>query len=52
MDLYNGPVGSANVSQQIHDYNPHITPNGLFWTIPVPPDSVEVHLGAGNAACA
>jgi hypothetical protein len=22
----------------------------LFWTIPVPPDSVEVHLGAGQAS--
>ena len=50
MDIYNGPVGSADVSQQIHDYNPHIAPNGLFWTILVPTDSVEVHLGAGQAS--
>jgi hypothetical protein len=50
MDVYNGPVGSASVSQQIHDYNPHITPNGVFWTILIPPDSVEVHLGAGQAS--
>ncbi len=45
MDLFNGPVGT----NQIHDYNPHIT-NGVFWTIFVPPDSVDVHLGAGQAS--
>lgn len=43
-------MGSANLPQQIHDYNPHISANGLFWTIPVPPDSVEVDLGAGLAS--
>ena len=46
MDLYNGPVGT----NQIHDYNPHISTNGLFWTIPVPNNSVDVHLGAGQAS--
>ena len=34
----------------MHDYNPHITSNGLFWTIPVPHDSVSVSLGSGRAA--
>ena len=36
--------------EQIHDYNPHVAPNGLFWTIPVPRDSVRVNFGAGRAA--
>ena len=34
----------------MHDYNPHITSNGLFWTIPVPHDSVSVSLGSGRAS--
>ena len=34
----------------MHDYNPHITANGLFWTIPVPHDSVTVALGKGQAS--
>jgi len=36
----------------MHDYNPHIAANGLFWTIPVPHDSVSVALGAGSASFA
>jgi hypothetical protein len=42
LDLYTGPVGSANLPQQIHDYNPHIDSNDVFWTIPVPREAVEV----------
>jgi hypothetical protein len=34
----------------VHDYNPHISSNGLFWTIPVPHDSVSVSLGSGRAS--
>lgn len=45
--MYDGPVGLSN---QIHDYNPHIDPNGVFWTMPVPRNSVDVHFGAGRAA--
>jgi hypothetical protein len=44
--VYDGPVGS----NQVHDYNPHITPSGLFWTIQVPPGSIDVHLGRGEAS--
>jgi hypothetical protein len=50
LDVYTGPVGSANLAQQIHDYNPHIEANGLFWTIAAPRNSVDVHLGAGQAS--
>jgi hypothetical protein len=31
-----------------HSYDPG-TANGLLWTVPVPEDSIEVHLGAGDA---
>jgi hypothetical protein len=50
MDIYTGPVGSANLTQQIHDYSPGISPNGLFWVISVPTDVVEVDPGAGKAS--
>jgi hypothetical protein len=32
-----------------HSYDPGISANGLFWTIPIPEESVDVHLGAGAA---
>lgn len=34
---------------QIHDFNPGITLNGLFWTVVLPPDNVQVDLNAGTA---
>lgn len=36
-------------STQIHDYNPGINDVGVFWTVPVPKDAVQVHQGAGRA---
>lgn len=50
MDVFTGPVGSANVTQQIHDYSPGISPNGLFWIISAPRDAVQVSLGSGTAS--
>jgi hypothetical protein len=50
LDIYTGPVGQANLLQQIHDYSPPIASNGLFWTIPVHPDSLEVDLDEGTAS--
>jgi hypothetical protein len=38
------------VAQQIHDYNPGIASNGLFWTIAVPPDSVQIDLDNATAS--
>ena len=35
--------------RQVHDFNPGITQNGLFWTTVVSSDSVEVDLAAGRA---
>jgi hypothetical protein len=34
---------------QIHDFNPGITPRGLFWTAFAPHNSVQVNLRAGTA---
>jgi hypothetical protein len=39
----------AGGSQQVHDYNP-AEENGLFWTIPVPGDSVQANAGTGVAS--
>ena len=50
MDLYNGPVGSTLLSQQIHDYSPGIPPSGLFWLVSAPHDAVQVRLGSGTAS--
>jgi hypothetical protein len=47
--LYTGPVGSANVTQQIHDYNVHIDTNQVFWMIRVPDDAVDVDFQKGRA---
>lgn len=46
MDLFNGAVGT----NQVHDFNPGIRhPGGLFWTVPVPEDALEVELDDGRA---
>jgi hypothetical protein len=47
--LYTGPVGSADVAQQIHDYNVHIDSNQVFWTVRVPDDAVDVDFDKGQA---
>ena len=36
----------------MNDFNPGIAPSGLFWTVAVPDDSVDVHPGAGTATFA
>ena len=35
--------------QQVHDFNPGITQNGVFWTTVVSSSDVQVDLGAGRA---
>jgi hypothetical protein len=42
----------VNFSTQVSDFDPGITPypDGLFWTVPLPGDSVEVQMGAGKAS--
>jgi hypothetical protein len=41
IDLYDPRVGSGFV-RQLHDFNPGITPNGVFWIVSVPDDAVEI----------
>jgi hypothetical protein len=38
------------LAQQIHDYNPGIAQNGLFWLISAPKDVVQVGPGSGSAS--
>jgi hypothetical protein len=35
---------------QIHDYNPGIASNGVFWTVRVPDSFVDVNPGRGQAS--
>jgi len=47
--VYTGPVGSASLAQQIHDYNVHVDRNDVFWMIPVRHDGVEVDFDGARA---
>ncbi len=40
---------APDFSNQVHDYNPGIAENGLFWTIPFPEASAWIDLAAGEA---
>jgi hypothetical protein len=35
---------------QIHDYEPGIADNGLFWTVAIPPSAIGFDLAAGTAS--
>lgn len=35
---------------QLNDHNPGVSEKGLFWTMPIPHDSVSANLGGGKAA--
>jgi len=50
LDLYRGQYDFTNFSTQVHDFDPGISPypNGLFWTVPIPPVG-PVELGTGTA---
>jgi|SRR5215469_15898397 len=48
MDLFNGAVGT----NQVHDFNPGIPPSGLFWTVAVAEDALEVDFESGTATLA
>jgi len=49
VDIYEGPV-DPTFQTQIHDFNPGIASNGLFWTTLIPAYSVAVSPGSGAAA--
>ena len=48
--MYTGPVGSAALTEQIHDYNVHVDRNNVFWMIGVKHDAVEVDFENGRAS--
>jgi hypothetical protein len=48
--LYTGPAGSANLPEQIHDFNVHIDSNDVFWMVQVEHDAVEVDFDQGRAS--
>jgi hypothetical protein len=50
--VFQGQFDFVNFTTQIHDFNPGIDPfpGGLFWTIPIPEDSVEVDVESGRAS--
>ena len=48
--MYTGPVGSASLALQIHDYNVHVDRNDVFWMIPVRHDAVEVDFDDARAS--
>lgn len=45
MTLWRGQFGA----ELLHDYHPPIPDSGLFWTLPVPPESLTIDLEAGTA---
>ena len=47
--MYTGPAGSANLTEQIHDYNVHVDRNDVFWMITVKDDAVEVDFDDARA---
>jgi len=47
--LYTGPVGTAALLQQTHDYNVHIDSNDVFWMVPLDHDAVKVDFDDGRA---
>src|SRR6266478_5474986 len=50
MDIFTGPVGQADTTKQIHDYAPTIPPSGLFWTMPLHPNSIRVRFNSARAS--
>jgi hypothetical protein len=50
LDIFTGPVGQAGLTTQIHDYAPAILPSGLFWTMPIHPNSLEVEFNSARAS--
>ena len=38
------------LTSQVHDFNPGITENGVFWTAAIDRGSVKVNLGKGSAS--
>lgn len=48
--MYTGPVGSASLPTQIHDYNVHVDRYDVFWMIPVRHGAVSVSSDGSRAS--
>jgi hypothetical protein len=48
VDVFDPSLGTSPV--QIHDLNPGIRSDGLFWTIAIPHEGIQVHLRKGGAS--
>lgn len=42
-------VPGQGAAGQVHDFNPGILPNGVFWTMEIPRDSFDVGRGGASA---
>jgi hypothetical protein len=42
-------VESIPTAIQLHDFNPGIASNGVFWTVPIPENAIDVSPGSGVA---
>jgi hypothetical protein len=47
--LYTGPAGSANLTEQIYDYNVHVDSNDVFWMVQVAHGAVAVDFDDAQA---
>jgi hypothetical protein len=50
MDVFEIGHQFGEFAFQLHEHNPGVSETGLFWTMPIPPDSVALHSRTGEAA--
>lgn len=49
MDVFKKGHQFGDFEFQLNDHNPGVSQNGLFWTMPIPKDSVNLDLSTGKA---
>ena len=50
MDVFKKGHQFGDFDFQLTDHNPGVSENGLFWTMPIPSDSVSLNMSQGKAA--
>ncbi len=50
MDVFKTGHQFGDFDFQLNDHNPGVSDGGVFWTVPIPADSVSLNLSEGNAA--
>ena len=50
MDVFKTGHQFGDFDFQLNDHNPGVSEGGIFWTMPIPKDSVSLDLGEGKAA--